>query len=68
LTDEHNCISSARRKTTTPMSTWVASHALPILRKKSFMGAKELQATLQDNQSCTIYYETVWKGKEKALA
>jgi hypothetical protein len=32
------------------------------------MGAKELQATLQDNQSCTIYYETFWKGKEKALA
>jgi hypothetical protein len=31
------------------------------------MGAKELQATLQDNQSCTIYYETVWKGKEKLL-
>jgi hypothetical protein len=31
------------------------------------MGAKELQTTLQDTHSCTITYETVWKGKEKAL-
>jgi hypothetical protein len=32
------------------------------------MGAKELQTTLQDTHSCTIAYETVWKGKEKTLA
>jgi hypothetical protein len=59
LTDEHNCTSSARRKTTTPISNWVASHTLPILTKKSFMGAKELHATLQYNHNCTVHYETV---------
>jgi hypothetical protein len=32
------------------------------------MSAKELQMTLQDKNNCTITYETVWKGKEKALA
>jgi hypothetical protein len=32
------------------------------------MGAKELQATLQDNHNCTIAYETMWKGKEKVVA
>jgi hypothetical protein len=67
MNDEHRCTSSARRKTTTPTSAWVASLALPILKKKSFMGTKELQTTLQDTHNCTIVYETVWKGKEKAL-
>jgi hypothetical protein len=68
LTDEHRCTSSSRRKTTTPTGSWVASLALPILIKKSYMGAKELQTTLQEKHSCTIAYETVWKGKEKTLA
>jgi hypothetical protein len=67
LNDEHHCTSSARRKTTTPTSAWVASLVLPILKKKSFMGAKELQTILQDTHNCIIHYETVWKGKEKAL-
>jgi hypothetical protein len=31
------------------------------------MNAKELQTTLQDTHNCLIAYETVWKGKEKAL-
>jgi hypothetical protein len=48
LTDEHQCTSSGRRKTTTPTESWVASLALPILIKKPFMGVKEFQTTLQD--------------------
>jgi hypothetical protein len=67
LTNEHKCTSSGRRKTTTPTGYWVASLALPILTKKPYMGAKELQTTLQDKHICTITYETVWKGKEKVL-
>jgi hypothetical protein len=31
------------------------------------MGAKELQSVLQEQHNCTIAYDTVWKGKEKAL-
>jgi hypothetical protein len=31
------------------------------------MGAKELQTILQEQHNCTIAYDTVWKGKEKAL-
>jgi hypothetical protein len=65
LIDEQSCTFSGRRKTTTPTSYWVASLALSILQKKSFMGAKELQTTLQDTHSCQITYVTVWKGKEK---
>jgi hypothetical protein len=67
LTDEHTCTSSGRRKTTTPTSSWVASLALSILKKKPHMGAKKLQTTLQDKHNYTIAYDTAWKGKEKAL-
>jgi hypothetical protein len=67
IVDRHTCTSSGRRKTTTPTSSWVASLALTILTKKPHMGAKELQNTLQEQHNCTISYDTVWKGKEKAL-
>jgi hypothetical protein len=67
LNDKHTCTSSGRRKKTTPTGAWVAAHALPLLMKKPHMGAKELQTTLQDTFGCTIAYDTVWHGKEKAL-
>jgi hypothetical protein len=35
--------------------------------KKPHMGAKKLQTTLQDTFGCTIVYDTIWHGKEKAL-
>jgi hypothetical protein len=67
VTNEHRCTSSGRSKTTTPTSAWVAALAPPILKKKSFMGAKELHTDLQDTHNCQIAYETVWKGQQKAL-
>jgi hypothetical protein len=67
LDDVHTCTSSGRRKTTTPTSAWVAFHAKPLLMNKPQMGAKELQQTLQGTHNVTIGYDTVWKGKEKAL-
>jgi hypothetical protein len=68
MTNEHTCTLSGRRKTSTPTGSWVACQAVPILTKKPYMGAKELQMTLQDKNNCTTAYEIVWKGKEKALA
>jgi hypothetical protein len=67
IVDKHTCTSSGRRKTTTPTSSWVASLALSFLTKKPHVGAKELQNTLQEQHNCTILYDIVWKGKEKAL-
>jgi hypothetical protein len=67
LIDEHRCTSSGRSKTTTSTRSWVASLALTILNKKLFIGAKELQTTLHGTHNCQITYDTVWKGKEKAL-
>jgi hypothetical protein len=67
LHDIHTCTSSCKRKTTTPSSGWVAFHAITLLMKKPRMGAKELQDTLQGFHNVTIGYDTIWKGKEKAL-
>lgn len=67
VNDVHTCTSSGRKKTTTPSSAWVAAKALSILMKKPQMGAKELQTILQDRFTCAISYDTIWKGKEKAL-
>jgi hypothetical protein len=55
-------------KTITPSQKWVASKAVTILRDNPKMGAKELQDKLQKQYSVTISYDTVWRGKEKALA
>ena len=65
LIGDHTC--TARRKTTTPTSAWVATKAIHHLRKKTSMGCKELQKTLQDEQKCQIHYDTVWKGRQIAL-
>ena len=63
----HTCTSSARRKTTTPTSAWVASKAIHHLRKKITMGTKDLREVLQDEHKCQIHYDTIWKGRKIAL-
>ena len=68
LVDQHDCISSSRVKTITPSQKWVASKAVSIIRVSPNIGAKELQKKLQDKYSVTISYDTVWRGREKALA
>jgi len=68
LVDRHDCISSSRVKTITPSQKWVASKAVSIIRVSPNIGAKELQKKLQDKYSVTISYDTVWRGREKALA
>ena len=53
--------------TTTPNLKWVASKAVSILRDDLNIGAKELQKKLQTDHKCQIAYDTVWRGKERAL-
>jgi hypothetical protein len=67
LNDVHTCTSRSRRRATKPSCKWVASKAVSILRKYPQMGTKELQIKLQDDHKCTVGYDTVWRGKEKAL-
>jgi len=57
-----------RTITKTPSQKWVASKAVSILRDDPNIGAKELQKKLLTNHKVTIAYDTVWRGKERALA
>nr|AGR45850.1 mutator-like transposase [Zea mays] len=67
LVAEHACTSSARRSTITPTSAWVASKAIDIMQKKPNMKTVELRNKLQEDFNCEIHYDTVWKGRQKAL-
>jgi hypothetical protein len=60
LIEEHTCTSSARRKTTTPTSAWVALKVIHLLKKESNMGPKELRKRLEEKYKCEIQYDTVW--------
>ncbi|KAL6874081.1 hypothetical protein ACP4OV_014163 [Aristida adscensionis] len=67
-TGGHTCTSSMRRKTTNASAKWVASKAVSILTKYPSMRPIELKKKLEDDHKCTIGYDTVWRGMEKAMA
>jgi hypothetical protein len=56
-----------RLRTKTPSQKWVATKSISILRDFPKMGAKELQDKLQKDHNVTISYDTIWRGREKAL-
>jgi hypothetical protein len=56
-----------RQITTTPSCKWVASKAVSILRTDPHIGCKELQNMMERDHKCRIAYDTVWRGKERAL-
>jgi hypothetical protein len=56
-----------RMTTTTPNCKWVASKAVSILRAEPNVGANELQKRLETDNLCEIAYDTVWRGKARAL-
>jgi len=56
-----------RQITTTSSCKWVASKAVSILRADPNIGAKELQKKLETDHKCQIAYDTVWRGKQRAL-
>jgi hypothetical protein len=67
LNDVHDCTSSGQRRTSTPTTVCVADKTLPILMLESELGAKKLHKRLQEKFNVVIEYDTVWKGKEKAM-
>jgi hypothetical protein len=67
FTSDHTYTSNMRRQTTTPSAKWVASKVVSILQMIPSMGVNALQTKLYDGWKCTIGYDTVWKGKEKAM-
>jgi hypothetical protein len=67
FTSGHSCTSSMRIKTTTPSAKWVADKVVTILRTTPNMGTKAFQTRLEGDWKCTIGYDTIWKGREKAM-
>uniref|UniRef100_A0A0A9D7Z0 Transposase MuDR plant domain-containing protein n=1 Tax=Arundo donax TaxID=35708 RepID=A0A0A9D7Z0_ARUDO len=54
ISDEHDCTSSSRIRTSMASQAWVADKAIHILRKTPNIGTKELQKQLQDEHNVTI--------------
>lgn len=47
---------------------WIAERAIPLLKRKSGMGAKELKEELDNKYKISIPYQTVWYGRQRAAA
>ena len=67
LVDKHECVSIMRMSTATPNCKWVASKVVAILRSELKISCKELQLRLEKEHKCQIAYDTVWRGKARAL-
>ena len=68
LVDKHDCVSSMRQITPSASCKWVASKAVGILRLEPNIGVKNLQGRLEEAHKCKIAYDTVYRGRERALA
>jgi len=47
---------------------WIAERAVPYLKLKPSMGAKELREVLQNKYKVSIPYQTAWYGRQRAAA
>ncbi|CAL5046029.1 unnamed protein product [Urochloa decumbens] len=62
----HQCASRSRVLGTMASQAWVAERAIPLLKKKSDMGAADIQKILEDKYNIEIKYQTVWYGRQRA--
>ena len=63
---EHNCPSISRVEGRMASQAWVAERAIPLLKRKSGMGAKEVKDELEEKYKIQIPYQTVWYGRQRA--
>ncbi|WVZ93499.1 hypothetical protein U9M48_039471 [Paspalum notatum var. saurae] len=63
---EHQCSSKCRLEGTMASQAWVAERAIPLLKRKHNMGAKEVQEALQDKYKININYQTVYYSTQRA--
>lgn len=67
LEDKHMCASTSRKKTSTASQSWVAERAAIIMKKDPDISAISLQKKLQSDHDVTISYDTVFKGRQRAI-
>lgn len=63
---EHKCASRSRVCGTMASQAWVAERAIPLLKRKSNMGAKEVKDALEEKYRIQINYQTMWYGRQRA--
>ncbi|WVZ54516.1 LOW QUALITY PROTEIN: hypothetical protein U9M48_005302 [Paspalum notatum var. saurae] len=63
---KHQCSSKCRLEGTMASQAWVAERAIPLLKRKHNIGAKEVQEALQDKYKININYQTVYYGTQRA--
>ncbi|WVZ82562.1 hypothetical protein U9M48_029816, partial [Paspalum notatum var. saurae] len=65
-TIEHRCASKCRLLGSMASQAWVAERAIPLLKRKPNIGAKEIQEELEHKYNLKILYQTVWYGRQRA--
>jgi transposase len=45
----------------------VAERALPLLKKKTNIGTKEVQQALEEKYNIKIFYQNVWMGRHRGF-
>jgi len=45
---------------------WIAERAVPLLKDKPQMGARELKEELEKKYKININYQTCWYGRQRA--
>ena len=63
---EHNCPSISRVEGRMASQAWIAERAIPLLKRKPGMGAKEVKDELEEKYKIQIPYQTVWYGRQRA--
>jgi hypothetical protein len=62
--EDHKCASRSRVCGAMANQAWVAERAIPLLKRKPNMGAKEMKEALEDKYKIQINYQTVWYGRQ----
>jgi hypothetical protein len=64
---DHLCASRSGVLGTMASQAWIAERAIPLLKKKPDMGAKEVKSILEDKYNVLINYQTAWYGRQRAV-
>ncbi|CAN6333835.1 unnamed protein product, partial [Urochloa humidicola] len=62
----HKCASRSRVLGTMASQAWIAERAIPLLKKKSDLGAADIKSILEDKYNIEIKYQTAWYGRQRA--
>lgn len=62
----HTCASRRRVLNRMASQAWIVERAVPLLKDKPQMGARELKEELEKKYKININYQTCWYGRQRA--